>query len=106
MNQDKKEQPILVLELGPIPMIVQSNEAFQTEGDQNGNDKKKEKKPRKLYQVTLNAVLDSFQLSLLYAKVEDHTAFFKVLDPSEAKREIEGEAEKETIEVETPGAVQ
>lgn len=97
MNKGDNE-PVITLELGPVPMIVQSAEAFQTEAEGNGKNKKE---PRKLYQVSLSAVLDSWQLSLLLAKVEGHTAFFKLLDPSEAERETEPEAERENVELET-----
>jgi hypothetical protein len=100
---NKKEKTVITLELGPVPMIVQSTEAFQTEAEGNGKEKKE---PKKLYQVSLSAVLDSWQLSLLFAKTEGHTAFFKLLDPSEAERETEDEAERETVEAEIPGAVQ
>lgn len=66
--------PEISLELGAIPLIIQEAEAFQT-GD--------EKEPKKLYRLSIQAVLDSFQLGLLMRKVEGHTVYAEIVAPRE-----------------------
>jgi hypothetical protein len=78
MNQKEFADPTagIPVELGAIPLIIQEAEAFQT-GD--------EKEPKKLYRVSIQAVLDSFQLGLLMMKVEGHTAYAEIVAPREIK---------------------
>ncbi len=66
--------PEIPADLGAIPLIVESIEAFQI-GD--------EKEPKKLYRLSIQAVLDSFQLSLLMRKVEGHTIYAETKAPRE-----------------------
>lgn len=73
----------LMMELGSFPVLVRDVSAVKLDGPDA------EKSPTKqVYQVSMEAVLDAFQLSLLFARVEGHALVVRPAEKEQADAEV------------------